>query len=40
MRTVTPLFNMTTASQAPAFHAFVGGLLKSDQWKEFREYKS
>lgn len=40
MRTVTPLYHMTTAAQAPGFHAFVGGLLKSDQWKEFREYQT
>ncbi|CAK9779690.1 unnamed protein product [Cutaneotrichosporon oleaginosum] len=39
MRTITPLFHMTSAAQAPAFHAYVASLLKSDQWKEFREYQ-
>lgn len=39
MRTITPMFHMTSAAQAPAFHAYVVSLLKSDQWKEFREYQ-
>jgi cullin-associated NEDD8-dissociated protein 1 len=39
MRTITPMFRMTSAAQAPAFHAYVASLLKSDQWKEFREYQ-
>ncbi|BEI79879.1 hypothetical protein CcaverHIS002_0104080 [Cutaneotrichosporon cavernicola] len=39
MRTITPMFRMTSAAQAPAFHAYVASLLKTDQWKEFREYQ-
>lgn len=40
LRTAIPLYNMSTPAQAPVFHQFVGGLLKMDQWKEFRDYQT
>jgi cullin-associated NEDD8-dissociated protein 1 len=40
LRTIVPLYRMTTAAQAPAFHAFAGNLLKSDQWKEYGSYQA
>lgn len=40
MRTVVPLYKMSTPQQAPAFHAFVGKLLADQQWKDFRDYQA
>jgi len=40
LRTAVPLYRMSTAAQAPAFHAFVAGLLKTEQWKEYHDYQA
>ncbi len=40
LRTAVPLYRMSTAQQAPAFHAFVGGLLANQQWRDFRDYQA
>ncbi|KAL7418817.1 hypothetical protein Q5752_006501 [Cryptotrichosporon argae] len=40
LRTAVPLYKMSTATQAPAFHAFVAGLLQADKWKEYRDYEA
>lgn len=38
LRTVVPLYGMSTQAQAPAFHALVLSLLRMEQWKEYRDY--
>ncbi|GFZ51807.1 hypothetical protein JCM24511_09575 [Saitozyma sp. JCM 24511] len=40
LRTAVPLYRMSTPQQAPAFHHFVGGLLASQQWKDYRDYQA
>jgi hypothetical protein len=37
MRTVVPLYRISGGGQAPAFQAFVGGLLGRTEWKDFRD---
>jgi cullin-associated NEDD8-dissociated protein 1 len=39
LRTAVPLTRISTPQQAPAFHAFVQGLLTQSTWKEFRDYQ-
>ena len=39
LRTAVPLTKISTPQQAPAFHAFVLGLLAQPAWKEFRDYQ-
>jgi hypothetical protein len=31
---------MSTAQQAPNFHAFVAQLLSQNQWKDYKEYQA
>ncbi|WVQ93760.1 hypothetical protein IAU59_000837 [Kwoniella sp. CBS 9459] len=40
LRTAIPLYKMSSAQQAPAFHAFVGSLLTSDKWRDFKDYQA
>ncbi|WVF66132.1 hypothetical protein IAT40_000871 [Kwoniella sp. CBS 6097] len=40
LRTAIPLFKMSNAQQAPAFHAFVSSLLTSDKWRDFKDYQA
>ena len=40
LRTAVPLYRLSTPAQAPAFHAFVGGLLSKKEWKEFQNYQA
>lgn len=40
LRTAVPLYRMSSPAQAPAFHAFVAGLLNQDQWKSYQNYQA
>ncbi|OCF45173.1 tip120-family protein [Kwoniella heveanensis CBS 569] len=40
LRTAIPLYKMSSAQQAPAFHAFVSNLLTSDKWRDFKDYQA
>ncbi|KAK8845507.1 hypothetical protein IAR55_006220 [Kwoniella newhampshirensis] len=40
LRTAVPLFKISTAQQAPAFHAFVSSLLASAKWRDFKDYQA